>query len=194
MCVESSDKTEALTAQLAVTKAELIASNSLETIDRELVRAKHQPYIFGPGEEVNPIRFEMLLYLATHSRLDGQLYIPTSIKYRALRDDLISDEQWQGKQKLMQKAMLPRLIAIPNRLIQTMESDLENKLQRVSQRIEKGDNHNVILRNRSGKTKWRLPSSGYKNMLNNPFFELIKPINIAEVLRFLDQERLSLLF
>jgi hypothetical protein len=41
--------------------------------------------------------------------------------------------------------MLPRLTAKPSRLIETLSRDLNNKLQQVSQRIDNGDNQNVIL-------------------------------------------------
>ena len=65
---------------------------------------------------------------------------------------------------------------------------MSEKLQRACQRIDDGDNRNVILRNRSGKTQWRLPYSGTKSALNNPFFARMKPINITDVLRFVHQE------
>ena len=75
-----------------------------------------------------------------------------------------------------------------NELIHSMESALAMKTCQVNDRIDKGDNKNVILRSRTGKTKWRLPSSGVKAMLNNPFFDQIKQINIADVLRLVDKE------
>lgn len=69
-----------------------------------------------------------------------------------------------------------------------MECTMANKICQVNILVNKGDNKNVILRSRTGKTKWRLPSSRVKTMLNNPFFEQIKQINISDVLRLVDKE------
>ena len=96
--------------------------------------------------------------------------------------------QWEKKQKLLRNSLLSRLNTIPHRLIDGLERKLNNKLLQVSQHITNGDNCNVILQNRSGKTKWRFPYTGVKSLLNNPFFERMKPINIAEILRFVERE------
>ncbi|HAS25075.1 MAG TPA: Tn3 family transposase, partial [Vibrio sp.] len=185
---EGSDKTQALATQLTTSQAELSSNGRLKTTDRHLIHPKHQAYVIDADNNILPDRYEFLLYLVIQLKLDGQLYIPTIIKYRALRDDLVDDTQWKQKKALLKDSQLPRLNTKPGKLIGSMEQDLENKLHCVSQRIEDGDNQNVILRNRSGKTQWRLPYSGVKTLLNNPFFERMKPINIADVLRFVDLE------
>ena len=184
---QASTTTQTLASQIAVSQRELQTSQSLLTFDRRLIRPKQQPYVVIDNS-VNENRFEILLYLMVQSKLDGQLYIPNAIKYRALQDDLISDEVWKGKKKLIKNSMLPRIDTAPKKLMGTMNKTLSKKLNDVSERIENGDNENVILRNRSGKTQWRLPSTGAKSMLNNPFFEQLKPVNIADLLRLIDKE------
>ncbi len=185
---QSTQKTQVLAAQLAITKSELIADGRLHTMDRRLIQAKQKDYLVDQEGNVLPSRFEWLLYLQIPSKLNGQLYITNVIKLRSLEDDLVSDSRWKAKRKLIQQSMLPRLMAKPNRVIDALSADLQNKLLEVSQRIDSGDNRKVILRNRTGKTKWRLPSTSIKSLLNNPFFEQMKPINIADVLRYVDQE------
>jgi len=185
---QATQKTQALAAQLAITKGELSVSGIPHIMDRRLIQTKQKDYLIDKEGNVSPDRFEWLLYLQIPNKLNGQLHLPTVIKFRSLQDDLISNERWKAKKKLIKKSMLPRLIAKPNRLIEALSSDLKKKLQQVSQRIENGDNQNIILLNRTGKTKWRLPSTSVKSMLNNPFFSQIKPINIADVLRYVDQE------
>jgi hypothetical protein len=66
--------------------------------------------------------------------------------------------------------MLDSMNKEPAQFVKSMEKKLNGKLQRVCQRIDDGDNRNVMLLNRSGKTQWRLPYSGTKSALNNPFF------------------------
>ena len=152
------------------------------------IQPRQKDYLVDEVGKVSPDRFEWLLYLQIPNKLNGQLYLPTVIKFRSLQDDLVNNERWKSKNKLIQQSMLPRLMEKPSRLIESLSNDLNNELARVSQRIEDGDNQNVILRNRTGKTQWRLPSTSVKSMLNNPFFDLLKPINIADVLRYVDQE------
>ncbi|MEL0587551.1 MAG: Tn3 family transposase [Candidatus Thiodiazotropha sp. (ex. Lucinoma kazani)] len=190
LCLEfqASQKTQVLAVQLATTRDELLASGVPQTMDRRLIQAKQKDYLIDKEGNVSPGRFEWLLYLQISNKLKGQLHLPAAIKFRSLQDDLVSNERWKAKKKLINQSMLPRLLAKPNRLIETLSADLKDKLHQVSQRIENGDNQNVILLNRTGKTKWRLPSNSVKSMLNNPFFDQIKPINIADVLRYVDQE------
>lgn len=188
LAFQATENTQALATQLAVTKGELATGAILQTMNRRLIQPKQKAYLIDQENNVLPDRFEWLLYLQIPSKLNGQLYLPTVIKFRSLQDDLVSNERWKGKKTLIQQSMLPRLTAKPSKLIETLSCDLNDKLQQVSRRIENGDNQNVILRNRTGKTKWRLPSTGVKSMLNNPFFDQIKPINITDVLRYVDQE------
>lgn len=185
---QATQKTQVLAAQLAITKGELSVNGILHIMDRRLIQTKQKGYLIDKEGNVSHNRFEWLLYLQIPNKLNGQLHLPTVIKFRSLQDDLISNERWKAKKKLIKKSMLPRLIAKPNRLVEALSSDLKKKLQQVSQRIENSDNQNIILLNRTGKTKWRLPSTSVKSMLNNPFFSQIKPINIADVLRYVDQE------
>ena len=181
-------KTQALGVQLAITKDELSTDGMIYTMDRRLIQPKQKNYLIDKEGNASPTRFEWLLYLQIPSKLNGQLYLPTVIKFRSLQDDLVSNERWKAKKKMIQQSMLPRLKTAPRQLIETLSFDLNGKLEQVSQRINTGDNQNVILRNRTGKTKWRLPSTSVRSMLNNPFFDQIKPINITDVLRYVDQE------
>ena len=185
---EGSDNTQALAAQLTIMKKGLLEAGELASIDRRLIPAKHQLYVIDVDNNIVSKRFEMMLYLAAQIKLDGQLFIPTAIKYRALVDDLVGDTSWVEKDKLLKESLLDSMNTKPAQLIRSMEQKMSDKLERVCQRIDDGDNRNVILRNRSGKTQWRLPYSGSKSALNNPFFDRMKPINIADVLRFVHQE------
>lgn len=188
MTFEGSDKTQALSAQLNGMKNELLDAGELASTDRRLITANHQLYVIDADNNVLSERYEIMLYLSAQNKLDGQLFIPAAIKYRALHDDLVGDIPWAQKDKLLKDSMLDSMNTDPAQLVKSMEKKMSDKLQRVCQRIDDGDNQNVILRNRSGKTQWRLPYSGTKSALNNPFFDCMQPINIADVLRFVHQE------
>lgn len=185
---EGSDSTQALAAQLGAMQSELLESGELVSSDQRLISAKDQLYVIDADNNIVFKRYEMILYLAAQTKLDGQLFIPTAIKYRALHDDLVGDTPWEEKNKLLKNSLLDSMNTDPSQLVKAMEQAMSDKLERVCQRIDDGDNSNVILRNRSGKTQWRLPSAKAKTALNNPFFDRMKPINVADVLRFVHQE------
>ncbi len=185
---QGTQKTLVLATQLTIAKSELVTEGMLHTMDRRLIRPKQKDYLIGEEDNVIASRFEWLLYLQIPGKLNGQLYLPNVIKHRSLEDDLVSDSRWKAKRMLIQQSMLPRLMTKPNRVIDALSAKLEDKLAEVSQRLDSGDNQNVILRDRTGKRKWRLPSTSVNSLLNNPFFERMKPINIADLLRYVDQE------
>ena len=64
-------------------------------------------------------RYEIMLYSAAQDKLDGQLFIPTAIKYRALQDDLNGDIPWKQKDKLFQDSRLDHMNTEPAQLVDT---------------------------------------------------------------------------
>ncbi|MBL4703251.1 MAG: hypothetical protein JKY54_01940 [Flavobacteriales bacterium] len=150
-------------------REQLLESGEIDSTDRQLISPKLQLYVIDSDNNVLSERYEIMLYLSAQNKLDGQLFIPTAIKYRALHDDLVGDIPWAQKDKLLKGSMLDSMNTEPALLVNSMEQKINDKLERVCQRIDDGDNQNVILQNRSGKTQWRLPYSGTKSALNNPF-------------------------
>jgi len=94
---EGSDKTQALSAQLNGMKKELLDAGELASTDRRLIKVNHQLYVMDADNNVLSERYEIMLYLSAQNKLDGQLFIPTAIKYRALHDDLVGDIPWAQK-------------------------------------------------------------------------------------------------
>ena len=184
---QSSTTTRALGAQIERSQFNLDSCGSIREIDRRLIRPRHLPFV-ATDSAINPARFEVLLYLLVQGKLDGHLFIPQSPKHCSLADDLVDDDIWKHRRKLIKSSLLNRINTAPKQLMRSMQKELATTLDQVGDRIQKGDNRNVILRSRSGKTQWRLPSSGAKSLLNNPFFEQLNQVNIADLMRFVDQE------
>lgn len=174
---QSSKTTHTLGVQIEQSQSDLDAYGSISDVDRRLIRPRHLPFV-APDGSINSARYEVLLYLLVSGKLDGHLFIPQSLKHRCLADDLVDDDIWKQKQKLVKSSLLNRMNTAPKQLMHSMQKELATKLDQVGDRIQKGDNQNVILRSRSGKTQWRLPSSGVKCILNNPFFEQLIQVNM----------------
>lgn len=164
----------------------LLKSGSINEMDENLVRPKARRYLITEDNTVHAQRAEWYLYMQIQTKLDGQLFIPDSHKYRALEDDFISDSQWKEKDTLVKNACMPKLEVPPNKLLTQLNEELQSKLDGLSQQIQDSDDSNIILQSTSGKKRWRLPTKGTKKLLNNPFFQQVKPTNIADVLRYVD--------
>ena len=166
---QSSETTQVLVSQIENSQEDYHEQGKLKKVDRRLIKPRKLPYLLQ-GDDINLNRFEILLYLIIQTKLNGQLFIQNTLKYRHLSDDLINDEDWKQKSKLINSAQLKRLSMQPEKLMSSLEKELVDKIDHVGSRIQSGDNKTVIMRSRSGNTKWRLPYKGVGSILNNPFF------------------------
>ncbi|EET25020.1 transposase, partial [Vibrio cholerae O1 biovar El Tor] len=153
------------------------------TMDTSLIPKKHLPWLVKQ-DNVNPQRYEWLLYRQLTSRLNGRIYLPNVTKYRALEDDLIPQT---SQDTLLASSTLDRLKQPAELLLQEKQHRLESALKDVALHIDEGDNRNVIMKNRTG-TRWRLPTKSATSLVNNPFFKRMQPVGIADVLRYVERE------
>lgn len=184
---DPTEKTLALTDQLNMMTNELKLVNEVQTVDKRLISKRYKPHLMDE-DNFKKFRVEWYFYLQIPDKLNGQIYIKNVKKHRALQDDLISDDRWKHKKKLLDDAMLPRLTENPNQLLSSLTESLRMKMADINTSLSKNDRRNVIMRSSKGNHSWRLPSTKSNTYVNNPFFERINPINIADVLRFVDKE------
>lgn len=90
------------------------------------MRPKARKYLINDDNTVHAERAEWYLYMQIQTKLDGQLFIPDSHKYRALEDDLISDSQWKDKDALVRNACMPKLEVPPNKLLTQLNDALKS--------------------------------------------------------------------
>lgn len=185
---QASETTRALVVQIERSQQDCTKQqDNFNRVDRRLVKPSQIPYLMKDGKIIYQ-RFEILLYLLIQTKLDGEVFILKILKYRCLHDDLINDQDWKQKSRLIKASQLNRLLVSPQRLVESLQDELLEKIPHVGDRVQNGDNQSVIMRNRTGKTKWRLPYKGVGSMLNNPFFEQLKQVHVADLLRFVEQE------
>ncbi len=166
MNVRPSKGSEAVVAQLQQMQTEIAFGGPLKTMDTSLIPKKHLPWLVKQ-DNVNPQRYEWLLYRQLTSRLNGRIYLPNVTKYRALEDDLIPQT---SQDTLLASSTLDRLKQPAELLLQEKQHRLESALKDVALHIDEGDNRNVIMKNRTG-TRWRLPTKSATSLVNNPFFK-----------------------
>lgn len=189
--IEGADPTQRLARVLDQARLDLAANHKLSSacLDRRLPSKHTRSLLINKGGSVNPARYEWFLYLQVPDRLNGQLLLPDIIKYRALDADLVSTQRWkQEKKALVEATLQPKLMAEPSSLIPQMANELSLRLHEVSHYLEKTDDRDVILKNKGGKRQWRLPTGNKQQLVNNTFFEQMRSVEIADVLRVVDRD------
>jgi TnpA family transposase len=191
LCIEGADQTQRLARLLDQARLDLLAQQELSdaSLDHRLPQKHMHPLLLNKDGSLNKARYEWYLYLQVPDRLQGQLLMPDVIKYRALDSDLVKTQRWkQDKQRLLDSTAQTKLMADPTSLIPSMATKLNLRLHEVSHYLEKTDNRDVILTHKCGKRHWRLPTASKKHLVNNPFFEQMRSVDIADVLRVVDRD------
>jgi len=131
-------------------------------------------------------RYEFLVYRSLRNELQsGDIFCQNSVRFRSFEDDLLSDNQWREKDKLIDKVGLPTLTQAAEDHLAELSSLLEMRLGHVNQRIASGENEHIEVKKRG---RWRLPYSRAGSGMNNPFFESLKQVDIHAVFHFVNRQ------
>jgi hypothetical protein len=103
---EAGKGSEAFFAQLQKIQTEIVSGESLMTMDTSLIPKNHLPWLVKQ-DNVNPQRYEWLLYRQLTSRLNGRIYLSNFTKYPPLKDDLIPQT---SQDPLLDSSTLDRLL------------------------------------------------------------------------------------
>jgi hypothetical protein len=136
---EGSEGSQRLATTLNQARLDFVNCGELQqsTLDVHLPPKKILPLLQGENGDIKPDRYEWFLYLQIPSRLNGQLTLPNVTKYRSLDADLISHKRWRDKKdEVLNKSQLHKLTGEPRQLITDMNSNLNNRLQHVSEYLE----------------------------------------------------------
>lgn len=117
-------------------------------------------------------RYEFLVFRLLRNQLEaGDIFCRQSIRFRSLEDDLLSDEQWQQKDALIANTSLS-ILKLPIEIhLQSLETELEELLVRVNDRIQKGENDYVTIKEQGKKRSWSLSYGTPKEPINHAFFD-----------------------
>lgn len=116
----------------------------------------------GP-KRLLPDRYEFLVYLLLRRRLEsGDIFCRESVRFRSFEDDLLDDQRWQEKDRLLAETGLPILTQPIAEHLVALEQQLEDRLAAVNQRIAAGENTHFQLTRRGRQVRWTVqyPSGG----------------------------------
>jgi Domain of unknown function (DUF4158)/Tn3 transposase DDE domain len=139
-------------------------------------------------KQLIPDRYEFLIYRLLRNGLEsGDISCRDSIHFRSLEDDLIDDLRWQDKQQLMTDNNLTTLTHPILEHLSSLEQMLEERIGEVNRRITDGENEHFQIKKRGKQVRWNLLYPQGVDLINSPFFDGLKQVDIGEVLYFVDR-------
>ena len=133
-------------------------------------------------------RYEFWVYRLMRNALEaGDLFCRDSVRFRSFEDDLVDDQQWQHKHRLMDEAGLAILNQPAAEHLAELEQQLEARITAVNQRIASGGNGHLQFRQLGKQRQWTLKYPSPTETVNHPFFDGLKPTNIASVLDYVNR-------
>jgi len=175
---------------LRQTKLELFPTEVIPKGLKRYLFVKPEPAKGGdgkaPGEQLLDVdRYEFLVYRFLRNELEaGNIYVKNSIEYRRFEDDLISDERWEDKERILQEIGSPILSAPIEETLANLREELESKFEAVNRRIAEASNEYIKVKGRDQKRRWTLTYPNEEESVNSPFYGRLPSIGIADLLWF----------
>ena len=166
---------------------------SFDQMPKAFIPQGMKPYLYqkdGDGHRIiHADKYEFLVYRLLRNRLEaGDIYVSDSLRFRSFDEDLIPKDTWQrDRQRILEDIDAPLLSQPMAEVLNSMEKELEAQYEEVNRRILSGDNPHVKLsRTKGGEITWSLPYVGDEETVNNPIFDGLPQIHIAQLLQFVD--------
>jgi len=133
-------------------------------------------------------RYEFLVYRLLHNGLlAGDIFCRDSVRFRSFEDDLIDDQKWQEKEKLIDLTGLTILKQPIAEHLQSLEQLLEERIAVVNGRISSGENKHLKIKRRGQHVHWTLQYPRSSESVNHPLFDALKQVDISDVMHFVNQ-------
>jgi hypothetical protein len=107
----------------------------------------------------------------------GDVFCRDSVRFRSMKDDLLSDDQWSNKDKLIAEAGLDILQQPIETHLKDLEEQLETRIAEVNRRIATGENRHFKLK--AGGIRWTLEYPSDSEAVNHPFFDQLPQTDIV---------------
>lgn len=140
----------------------------------------------GQGQLL-PDRYEFLVYRLLRNGLEaGDIFCRDSVRFRSFEDDLLDDQKWQEKERLIADTGL----TILNQPIQEHLAALEqtNCIADVNQHIASSLNQHIQIKKHGQYVIWKPTYPHDNETVNHPFYDGIRQVEISGVMHFVNQQ------
>jgi Tn3 transposase DDE domain/Domain of unknown function (DUF4158) len=170
-----------------------LAAYKENALPMQWVPDKMKRYLYSRDESnrkrVLPDRCEFLLYRHLRHGLEaGDVFCRDSIRFRSMKDDLLDDEQWQDKDRLIAEVGLDILQQPIEKHLKELEEQLETRIAEVNRRIATGENRHFKMKSGGARPRWTLEYQGESEAANHSFFDQLPQADISSVLHFAQRE------
>ena len=114
----------------------------------------------------------------------GNVYVRDSSGFRSFEDDFIRPQRWKNKAAVLEEIGSPVLLAPIEQTLATFFVELKEKFERVSRRIENGDNKHIKIAGSGDGRRWTLIYPSEEEPINSPLYGQLPGIGVADLLRF----------
>lgn len=154
-----------------------------------LVPVRDKRYLYQRSDtnrkQLIPDRYAFLVYRLIRNQLEaGDLFCPTSIRFRSFEDDLLSDQQWKHKDVLRAETALATLTQPIRQHSEELEQRLEAHIVAVNQRIAAGENEHFRVSGKGTRTRWTRYYPTVSEPVNHSVFATVPPLGISGLLHF----------
>jgi len=133
-------------------------------------------------------RYEFWVYRLLRNGLEsGDIFCRDSVRFRSFEDDLLDDQRWQQKDKLIDEAGLIILKQSIQAHLAELGELLEARIAEVNRRIASGENEHLQIKKRGPYSRWTLEYPRGTEPVNHPFFDALKQVAIGSILHFVNQ-------
>lgn len=140
-------------------------------------------------KRLNVDKYEFLVYRLVRERLEaGEVFVSESLGFKHFEDDLINNEQWKDKDRLLQSINASRIAAPVKELLATLVLELEDKLFEVNARIRQGKNPYIKIAGKGARITWSLACPKGGDDINNPIYSRLPQVSINDVLDFVNEQ------
>ena len=143
------------------------------------------------SEKLNVDRYEFLIYLRLKKFFNtGDIFCNNSTEYKSYSNDLLRKEIWNDKtkNKILKKLDYPNISITGEDRLKQLESTLDPKIMKINKHIANGENKSIIIQGEGENATWTLRPNKAENDINNPFYDNLPPINIIDLLIFVNKQ------
>jgi TnpA family transposase len=190
-----SEQHKALKKAIDFLKSSLSGTKSLskipfEDFPKQHIRKGIRQFIYDNNEKIIFTDcYEYYCYQQIEKYVNtSSIFVNESINYRPLSSELI--QKWpENKAKVIQRVNRPLLNQHIIEFITEKGKPLDDKIIMVNEAILEGKNPDLkVKRAKDGTESWTLPYKRKESEINNPFYNNLPQVSIAEVLRFVNQK------
>jgi len=140
-------------------------------------------------KRLNVEKYEFLVYRIVKERLEaGEVFVSESLDFRHFEDDLIDNEQWKNKDRLLQSTNASRIAAPVKELLATLARELEDRLFEMNTKIQQGKNSYIKIAGKGTRITWSLSCPKGDDEINNPIYSRLPQVSIVDVLDFVNEQ------